>query len=162
MEIQVQLSREAINWWKLIKSTMGDAAETMTWTTFQEKFLERYFLVVVKENKELEFMELKQGTMSVTEYLNKFEELARFAPHLVEKLRLCAQKFAWGLILPIRKMVIEDKMMTYKEIVSKAHNHENDKDCKKPKKNTDARHDGNRGCMQWRIADKDWKKLIRI
>lgn len=46
---------------------MGDATETITRMTFQEKLLEKYFPKAEIEKKELEFMELKQGTMLVIE-----------------------------------------------------------------------------------------------
>lgn len=31
--------------------------------------------------KEIEFLELKQGNMTVAEYATKFEELVKFCPH---------------------------------------------------------------------------------
>ncbi|MCI94755.1 gag polyprotein-related, partial [Trifolium medium] len=34
-----------------------------------------------RNRKVIEFMELKQGNISVSEYASKLEELRRFAPH---------------------------------------------------------------------------------
>ncbi|MCI60336.1 cellular nucleic acid-binding protein, partial [Trifolium medium] len=40
-----------------------------------------YFPADERNRKVIEFMELKQGGMSVSEYAAKFEELCRFSPH---------------------------------------------------------------------------------
>lgn len=44
-----------------------------------------------------EFMELKQGDMTVQEYTNKFEELPRFTLSLIANERVRASKFLRGL-----------------------------------------------------------------
>jgi len=48
---------------------------------FRREFLDRYFPEDVRGKKEIEFLELKQGDMSVTENAAKFVELAKFYPH---------------------------------------------------------------------------------
>ncbi|MCI72095.1 GRAS family transcription factor, partial [Trifolium medium] len=45
------------------------------------EFLTKYFPADERNHKVIEFMELKQGGISVSEYAAKFEELCRFAPH---------------------------------------------------------------------------------
>ncbi|XP_057426068.1 uncharacterized protein LOC130719458 [Lotus japonicus] len=50
----------------------------INWFTFKEIFLEKYLPKDVRNKKEMEFLELKQGNMSVGEYAAKFEELALF------------------------------------------------------------------------------------
>jgi len=54
----------------------------VTWAIFNREFLDRYFPEDVRGKKEIEFLELKQGNMSVTEYAAKFVELAKFYPQL--------------------------------------------------------------------------------
>jgi len=44
-------------------------------------FLEKYFPEDVRNNKEMDFLELKQGNMTVAEYATKFKELVRYFPH---------------------------------------------------------------------------------
>lgn len=44
-------------------------------------FLENYFSTDIRIKKEIEFLELKQGNMTVADYAPKFEELSRFCPH---------------------------------------------------------------------------------
>ncbi|MCI54666.1 cellular nucleic acid-binding protein, partial [Trifolium medium] len=47
----------------------------ITWARFKREFLTKYFPAVERNRKVIEFMELKQGGMSVSEYAAKFEEL---------------------------------------------------------------------------------------
>ncbi|XP_016195708.1 uncharacterized protein LOC107636728 [Arachis ipaensis] len=49
----------------------------ITWDSFQEEFYKKYFPNSAKTAKELELLQLKQGTMSVSEYTDKFKELFR-------------------------------------------------------------------------------------
>jgi len=42
--------------------------------------LEKYFPEDVRNKKEMEFLELKQGNMTMAEYAAKFEELVRYFP----------------------------------------------------------------------------------
>jgi len=57
--------------------------------------LNRYFPEDVRGKKEIEFLERKQGDMSVTEYAAKFVKLAKFFPvsnsRMVCVLRLSGQ-----------------------------------------------------------------------
>ena len=53
----------------------------MTWEVFKRLFLEKYIPEDVRNKKEMEFLELKQGNMIVAKYAAKFEELVRYFPH---------------------------------------------------------------------------------
>jgi len=53
---------------------------------FRREFLNRYFPEDVRGKKEIEFLELKQGDISVTEYAAKFVELAKFYPHYTAEI----------------------------------------------------------------------------
>ena len=46
---------------------------------FYGLFMEKYFPASAQHAKALEFPELRQGTMTILEYIAKFTELARFA-----------------------------------------------------------------------------------
>ena len=50
--------------------------EAMTWAEFQELLMGKYFPEIAKAQ---EFLELKQGAMTVMDYATRFTELARFA-----------------------------------------------------------------------------------
>ncbi|MCI40952.1 hypothetical protein A2U01_0062185, partial [Trifolium medium] len=53
----------------------------VTWAGFREAFLRKYFPADVQNKKEMEFLGLSQGTMSVAEYAAKFKDLIRYRPH---------------------------------------------------------------------------------
>ena len=72
-----QLEGEAQVWWKWAKTSRD--LEAMTWAEFQELFMGKYFPDIARHAKAQEFLELKQGTMNVMEYVARFTELARFA-----------------------------------------------------------------------------------
>ncbi|KAI8572912.1 hypothetical protein RHMOL_Rhmol01G0237900 [Rhododendron molle] len=76
-----QLKGEARYWWELIEAT--HAIATMTFDEFETLFLDKYFPTPLRLAKEQEFMNLKQGTMTVTHYAAKFEELSRYAPEAI-------------------------------------------------------------------------------
>ena len=50
----------------------------MTWGEFQELFMGKFFPVSAMHAKAREFLELKQGSMIMLEYIAMFIELARF------------------------------------------------------------------------------------
>ncbi|MCI81100.1 hypothetical protein A2U01_0102372, partial [Trifolium medium] len=52
---------------------IGAGGVVITWEMFKRKFLMKCFPADVKNKKVVEFMELKQGNMSVAEYAAKFE-----------------------------------------------------------------------------------------
>ncbi|KAK7301741.1 hypothetical protein RJT34_12613 [Clitoria ternatea] len=74
------LRDEAENWWKIARSRFPEDDNQLTWNDFKTCFLEKYFPDTVRSRKELEFMELKQGSMTVEEYATRFEELCLFYP----------------------------------------------------------------------------------
>lgn len=88
-----------IGWTMEERILVGESSESVTWGAFLVTFKEKYFPVVVQEQKEIEFLELQQGIMSVAEYKAKFVELSRFAPHMVEDEARKAYKFKRGKIV---------------------------------------------------------------
>ncbi|KAK2409540.1 cleavage and polyadenylation specificity factor subunit [Trifolium repens] len=75
------LRDDANYWWKHASLRFGTGGLALTWTMFKREFLNRYFPMDVRNRKVIEFMELKQGNMTVVEYAAKIESLYRFAPH---------------------------------------------------------------------------------
>jgi hypothetical protein len=52
---------------------------TITWQEFRDSFHAHHILSGVIKLKQREFLALKQGNMSVNEYLDKFTQLSRYA-----------------------------------------------------------------------------------
>ena len=71
-----QLEGESHIWWDWVKTSRD--IEAMTWAEFHELFMGKYFSATTRHAKAQEFLELRQGTMTMIEYVAKFAELARF------------------------------------------------------------------------------------
>jgi len=69
------LAEEADDWWVSLLPVLEQDGVVVTWAVFRREFLNRYFPEDVRGKKEIEFLELKQGDKSVTEYTAKFVEL---------------------------------------------------------------------------------------
>ena len=76
-----QLEGEARVWWRCARTSRG--LKVMTWAEFQELFMGKYFPEIARHAKAKEFLELKQGVMTVMDYVARFTELARFADDYV-------------------------------------------------------------------------------
>ena len=72
------LAVKADDWWLETCQRLEAAGENFTWVVFLREFLRKYFSEDVRGKKEIEFLELKQKSMSVTEYAAKFVELDKF------------------------------------------------------------------------------------
>ena len=86
-------------WWDLVKASRE--LEAMTWEEFRELFMGKFFPAFSRHAKAREFLELKQGTMTVLEYVAKFTELARFTDNYVATDMAKVRKFEDGLKLSI-------------------------------------------------------------
>ena len=78
----------------------------MTWEEFLELFMGNFFSASAQHAKAREFLELKQGTMTVLEYVAKFTELARFTDDYVATYIAKVRKFEDGLKLSIRVKIM--------------------------------------------------------
>ena len=94
-----QLEGESQVWWDWIKTSRD--LEAMTWTEFYELFMSKYFPATARHAKVWEFLKLKQGSMTVMEYVAKFIELARFVDDYVATDMAKVRKFEDGLKLSI-------------------------------------------------------------
>ena len=70
----MQVEGEAQVWWKWVRTSRD--LEAMTWAEFQDLFMGKYFPDTARHAKAQEFLELKQGTMTVMDYVARFTELA--------------------------------------------------------------------------------------
>ncbi|XP_043710201.1 uncharacterized protein LOC122659119 [Telopea speciosissima] len=69
-----QLRGDADIWWRSSKDHFWARYPNATWNQFKEAFLKNYFPRNFREKKEIEFMNLSQGSKSVFEYQQLFEE----------------------------------------------------------------------------------------
>ena len=68
--------------------------------------MSKYFPVTARHAKAREFLELKQGSMTVMEYVAKFIELARFVDDYVAINMAKVRKFEDGLKLSIPGKIV--------------------------------------------------------
>jgi hypothetical protein len=68
----------ATNWWETYCNTHIDINSIM-WNEFHTCFHTHYVARSAMELKKKEFTDLKQGSMSMNEYLNSFIQLSRYA-----------------------------------------------------------------------------------
>ena len=73
---------------------------------FQELFMGKYFPDTKRHAKAQEFLELKQGTMTVMEYVARFTELARFDDDYVATDMAKVRRFEDGLKLSIQGRIV--------------------------------------------------------
>ncbi|KAK9705021.1 hypothetical protein RND81_07G027500 [Saponaria officinalis] len=83
---------------------------------------EGFFPEHLKRGKRTEFNNLKQGTLSVQEYYNQFQELARFALELVPTPESRASRFEQGLDIEIRAALGGWNYETILEVYTRASN----------------------------------------
>jgi len=93
------LAEEAEYWWTSTKRWIEASGDAITWVRFKNEFLKKYFLEDLRNRKEVEFLNLKQGSMSVAEYAAKYEKLLRFCPYINAEDAMVSKcvKFANGL-----------------------------------------------------------------
>ncbi|XP_057756009.1 uncharacterized protein LOC130975204 [Arachis stenosperma] len=112
---------EADIWFQAMER-QGD--DYITWDAFREEFYKKYFPTSTRMAKELELLQMKQGTMSISEYTEKFEELFRFS-------RMCQGtpedykewnciKYEGGLWSYIFSSVGPMEIRTFSELVNKS------------------------------------------
>ena len=99
-----QLEGESQVWWDWVKTSRD--LEAMTWAEFNELIMGKYFSAITRHAKAQEFLELKQGTITVMEYVAKFTELACFANDYVATYMDKVKKFENGLKLSIQGKIV--------------------------------------------------------
>ncbi|OMP04861.1 Retrotransposon gag protein [Corchorus olitorius] len=94
------LDEDAEAWWVSVKDRVGGP---VTWENFLSEFNKEYYSKFEKGRISGEFLALKQGDMSVSEYDNKLRRLFRHMPGANEDL-LCA-RFANGLAIDLQSSI---------------------------------------------------------
>ncbi|KAG8485863.1 hypothetical protein CXB51_019210 [Gossypium anomalum] len=114
LKCAISLLRDsAYYWWNTLISVVP--RERVTWEFFQTEFRKKYISQRFIDQKWKEFLELKQGSMSVTDYERKLVRLSRYARECVSSEDVMCKRFEEGLnediklfvgILEIREFVV--------------------------------------------------------
>ena len=113
-----QLEGEAQVWWNWVKTSRD--LEVMTWAEFHELFMGKYFSATARHAKAQEFLKLKQGAMTMMEYVARFTELARFADDYVATDLAKVRRFENGLRLSIRGRIVGLRLQDMDSMVGTA------------------------------------------
>ncbi|XP_052481181.1 uncharacterized protein LOC128035476 [Gossypium raimondii] len=106
------LKDSAYRWWKTLVSVVPK--ERVTWDFFQEECRKKYISQRFINQKRKEFLELKQGQMSVAEYERVFVRVSKYAQECVPTEAIMCKRFEDGLNEDIRMFV---GMLELKEFV---------------------------------------------
>jgi hypothetical protein len=77
--------------------------DAIMWQEFIDAFHDYHILDGIIEIKEEEFRNLRQGSMTVNQYIQKFTKLARYAPDDINSDRKKPRRFIKGLNASLRE-----------------------------------------------------------
>ncbi|XP_016667353.1 uncharacterized protein [Gossypium hirsutum] len=112
------LRDSAYYWWKTLVSVVPQ--ERVTWEFFQEEFQKKYSSERFMDQKRKEFLDLKQGRMTVTEYEREFVRLSKYARVCVSSEAKMCRRFEDGLNEDIRLSVGALKLKEFVVLVDRA------------------------------------------
>ncbi|KAG6514119.1 hypothetical protein ZIOFF_024459 [Zingiber officinale] len=92
----------------------------LTWADFKEVFYGKYFTVDNRTRLAREFLGLRQGDMTVAEYVRRFERGRYFVPMITSQPVEELKHFTQGLRLAIRHDVRLSRVTTFREAVDQA------------------------------------------
>jgi hypothetical protein len=94
--------------------------DTITWEEFKDIFRQYHIpagLMIVKKE---EFLALKQGSMSVSEYRYRFLQLSCYAPKDVDTDAKRQYRFVRGLVDPLHYQLMSHIFPTFQHLIDRA------------------------------------------
>ena len=119
-----QLQGPAGIWCSHHRFTLPEDAQ-ITWNQFKAAFRGHYIPPGLMSMNHIEFMRLRLGTKSLTEYLHAFNNLLRYATEFVDTNIKKIASFKRGLSPKLMKTLANSKCATFNEFVSDALTQEN-------------------------------------
>jgi hypothetical protein len=90
-----QLEGPTADWWDAYVEA-HEEPESINWQEFKNSFHSHHVPLRVMKLKQKEFEDLKQGSMSVSEYVTRFTQLSRYASDNVDTKRRSKTGFSMG------------------------------------------------------------------
>ncbi|KAI3443800.1 hypothetical protein Pfo_000465 [Paulownia fortunei] len=112
------LKKDARTWWEGAKLAVN--MEELTWERFKTIFYDKYFTRDARSLRVKEFLELKQGAMSVCDYVRKFEQGCKYVPYIARDNNEKMDHFLRGLNPEIRRDVRMSSVTEFRELVDKS------------------------------------------
>ena len=112
-----QFKGEAEYWWETVKSR---GENPVTWQRLIELLDNKYYARDIQRMKEGEFLNLKQGHMTVMECAARFNELSRLALHQVNTEERKMDHFEQGLRGDIKSVIAGHTFANFQEMYQRA------------------------------------------
>jgi hypothetical protein len=103
----------AADWWDSYSAAHA-AANTITWAKFSTQFRNYHISAGLMKIKKKEFLSLKQGNMTVSEYHDKFIQLSRYAPKEVADDERKQEQFMEGLAGSLQYQLISHTFPSFR------------------------------------------------
>jgi hypothetical protein len=94
--------------------------DTITWEEFRDSFRQYHVPAGLMTVKKEEFLALKQGSMSVSEYRDRFLQLSRYAPEDVNIDSKRQYRFLRGLLDPLQYQLMNHTFPTFQHLIDRA------------------------------------------
>jgi hypothetical protein len=114
-----RLTGPTVYWWDSYTAS-HDAVDTITWTKFDTQFRNYHIPAGLMKIKKKEFLSLKQGSMSVSGYRNRFIQLSRYAPDEVAEDERKQEHFIEGLNGTLQYALVAHTFSSFQRLLDKA------------------------------------------
>jgi hypothetical protein len=114
-----QLLGPATAWWDNFRA-MQPVGHRMTWQEFTTAFHEHFIPAGLMSRKLTEFLELKQGNMTVVDFTTKFNHLSQYAGHHVDTDEKKMDCFRRGLSCVLQEKLFTGGYQTFGALMSAA------------------------------------------
>jgi len=115
-----QLQGEAQSWWESFEYGRPPNAPAITWLEFMENFRSYHIPEGLIELKAEKFWSLKQGSMTVRAYQDKFAQLSCYAPNEVANDANKQRLFPKGLYHGLQLQLMSNEYPNYQTLVNRA------------------------------------------
>jgi hypothetical protein len=109
----------AQSWWESYLVTHANP-DTITWEEFRGSFRQYHVPAGLMTVKKEEFLALKQGSSSVSEYRDMFLQLSRYAPEDVNTDAKRQYRFLRGLVDPLQYQLMNHTFPTFQHLIDRA------------------------------------------
>lgn len=108
-------------WKSKYRTRIKAQQEALTWNQFKEKVTEKFFSQTLRDFKETEFLQPKQGSLPLIDYEKKLDQLNRYTPHLVDTEAKKIKRSYQELHQDISMMLMSHRFTIYSEMLEWAH-----------------------------------------
>jgi hypothetical protein len=114
-----QLVGEASEWWNSYIDE-HEQPHSIVWKEFKDNFISHFIPISTMKLKRKEFLNLKQGQMTVNEYRDKFIQLPMYAPRSSESDKKKREHFLKGLNNDLQSILSLHEYSSLQYVINKA------------------------------------------